>query len=385
MPSLMVDSRSRAGFALPLVVVFLVVLSMALAAGLAASAAEAGTSTAQRGQNRAYVIAEQGLQRFIISRDSLCHLTGGASCLTDPSTATSGQDSVNLSVKGGYAVVVARLLRPQQGTKDTIPAIFIVRAIGVDSTSPLRGGDTTSSVRAVGLLVQWTAKTMNVTGAWTSLSGLNKQGSAGQIDGNDQCGRKPPVAGVLVPKGQYTATGGFTPTGSPPLDTTKTLAQLEAQMTIDWNGILNGGAMPFDFEVPQQGFPDAAWFAADTTRWPIIRIHTNGFALPNAGRGIIVADSDFTISGSNMWNGIVLVGGKLTSDGNNTTAGATMSGLNYLLPNAQQPGQGVIIDDAAANGNKTYVYNSCNVTKAAQRLRHFVAIADTWIDDVPVW
>jgi Tfp pilus assembly protein PilV len=375
---------NKAGFALPLVVIMLVVLSMSLAAGLAATAAETGTTTAQRGQNRAYAIAELGLQRFLVSRDSLCALAG-ASCLSDPAGATSGQDSVNLTVNGGRAVVVARLLRPQQGTKDTIPALFLVRSMGVDSTSKLRGGDTTTSVRTVGMIAQWSTQTMNVTGAWTSLSGLNKQGSAGQIDGNDQCGRKPAVAGVMVPKGQYSATGNFVPTGNPPLDTTKSLSQLEAQMTIDWNGIINGNAIQADFNVGPDAFPSAAWFAADTSRWPVIRVHANGFSLPAAGRGIIIADSDFTISGSNMWNGVILVGGKLTSNGNNTTSGATMSGLNYLLPDAQRPGQGTIIDDATANGNKTYVYNSCSVARATQRLRHFVAIADTWIDDVPTW
>jgi len=376
--------KNRAGFALPLVVVFLVVMSFALAAGLAATAAETSTTTAQRGENRAYVVAEQGLQRFLISRDSLCALSG-SSCLGDPSAATGGQDSVNLTINGGRAVVVARLVRPQIGIKDTIPALFFVRAIGIDSTSKLRGKDTTNAVRSVGLMVQWSTQTMNVTGAWTSLSGLQKQGTAGQIDGNDACGHKTAVAGVLVPKGDYSATGGFTPTGNPPLDTTKTLAQLESQITIDWNGIINGNAMTYDYVVPPDAFPSDAWFTADTSRWPIIRVHSNNFVLPNAGRGIIVADSDFTISGSNMWNGVILIGGKLTSNGNNTTSGATVSGLNYLLPGAAQPGQGYINDNATANGTKTYVYNSCNVARATQRLRHYVALANTWIDDIPVW
>lgn len=377
--------KNRLGFALPLVVVFLVVLSFALAAGLAATAAEGTTMTAQKGQNRAYTVAEQALQRFLISRDSLCRLPG-SSCITDPSAVTSGQDSVNMTVRGGYAVVVARLLRPQQGTKDTIPALFFVRARGVDSTAKLRGGDTTNSVRSIGLMVQWTTIAMNVTGAWTSLSGLQKQGAAGQIDGNDQCGRKPAVAGVMVPKGDYSNPGGgFTPTGNPPIDTSKTLAQLEQMVTIDWNGIITGNALaPYDFEVPPQGFPDATYFA-DTTKWPIIRVHSNGFSLPNAGRGIIIADSDFSISGSNMWSGIILVGGKLTSDGNNTTSGATVSGLNFLLPGAAQPAQGYVGDDATANGTKTYVYNSCNIMKATQRLKHYVALPNTWVDDIPVW
>jgi len=59
---------------LPLVIVFLLVLSLALAAGLAASAAETGTATAQRGENRAYALAEAGLQQFLIARDSLCRV-----------------------------------------------------------------------------------------------------------------------------------------------------------------------------------------------------------------------------------------------------------------------------------------------------------------------
>lgn len=375
--------QSRFGFALPLVMVFLVVLSMAIAASLAASAAETGMSTAQRGQNRAYALAEMGLQQFLVKRDSLCSASGA--CLTDPASATTGKDSVLVKYTGGYAVVLAELLRPQVGNTDTIPALFFVRSRGVDSLSKLRGSDTTNSVRSVGLMVAWSTQTMKVNGAWTSLSGLTKEGTAGQIDGNDQCGRKQAVAGVSVPAGEYSATSGFTPTGNPPLDTTKTLTQLESQMTIDWNGIINKNSMPADFEVPPQSFPDASWFAADTSRWPVIRVHTNGFVLPNAGRGIIIADSDFTISGSNMWNGIILIGGQLTSNGNNTTSGATVSGLNYLLPGSVQPAAGYIDDEATANGTKSYVYNSCYVTRATMRLRHYVAFANTWIDDVPVW
>ena len=64
--------KNRVGFALPLVVVFLVVLSFALAAGLAATAAEGSTSTAQRGQNRAYQVAEMGLQT--LPREARQHL-----------------------------------------------------------------------------------------------------------------------------------------------------------------------------------------------------------------------------------------------------------------------------------------------------------------------
>lgn len=96
---------------------------------------------------------------------------------------------------------------------------------------------------------------------------------------------------------------------------------------------------------------------------------------------MIIADSNFSISGSNMWDGIVLIGGALTSNGNNTTAGATLSGLNFLL--GRPPGGSN--DNSDANGTKTYVYNSCNIEKAASGLRIYKPWNNTWLDNIPVW
>ena len=63
-----------------------------------------------------------------------------------------------------------------------------------------------------------------------------------------------------------------------------------------------------------------------------------------------------TISGNRTWDGILLVGGNLTSNGNNTVQGATITGLNVML--------GMVVPGAAVgNGNKNYQYNSCNVAK----------------------
>jgi hypothetical protein len=96
---------------------------------------------------------------------------------------------------------------------------------------------------------------------------------------------------------------------------------------------------------------------------------------------MIVADGDFTISGSNMWDGVVLISGKLTSNGNNTTAGATLSGLNFLIGGTP----GGSSDDSDANGTKTYVYNSCNVSNAAAGLRIYKPWNNTWLDNFPGW
>ena len=75
----------------------------------------------------------------------------------------------------------------------------------------------------------------------------------------------------------------------------------------------------------------------------------------------------------------------MTSDGNNTTSGATISGLNLLLQGYPQPGRGFVNDDATLNGQKDYEYNSCFISRAASKLKKFTALANTWLDDVPTW
>jgi hypothetical protein len=169
--------------------------------------------------------------------------------------------------------------------------------------------------------------------------------------------------------------------GSPPFDTLQTFNTLKANSSIDWAGIL-AGSIPADITIPGQSFPSWGQFSSDTTYWPVIRIHPNGYSLPNQGRGIIIADSDFTISGSNMWSGIILVGGTLTSNGYNTVYGSTISGLNYLIGGTPSISK---LDDSYANGNKSYAYDSCSVAQAASRLRKYVAMPNTWMDNLAAW
>lgn len=373
-------SENKRGFALPMALLVMVVLSAGLAAGFSVTSAEIVTNAAHRGDNRAYALAQAGLEQFLARRNEAGFCTN---CLTDPAAAAADSEWTRVNLTGGYADVKAVLVR--RHVTDTLPALYFIRSTGVDTSIRMTGGTrSVNAQRSVGLYATWNTAVVEVQGAWFALSGLRKNGNAGRIDGADQCaaadgGGKASVAGAVVPSGQF--SGDKTPfQGSPPLDTSKTFAQVKAQVKLDWAGILAGSITP-DFEVPQQSFPNAAWFSANPNSWPIIRVHSQDYQLPNAGRGMIIADSNFRISGSNMWDGIVLIGGALTSNGNNTTAGATLSGLNYLLGGS--PGNSS--DDSDANGQKTYVYNSCNVEKAAKGLRSYKAITNSYIDAVPVW
>jgi hypothetical protein len=365
--------RNRDGFALPLAILMSAVLAAGLAASLVATSGEFNTNVAVRGQTRAYNLAETGLQQFLAYRS-----TSGwcQHCASDPAVADSEWTRVTLT--GGYADVVARRIRPEVGGSS---AIYFIRSTGVDTKSKLSSATSSTATHTVGVYATWNTQTIQVKSAWVSLSGLTKNGT-GLISGVDQCGQKSDVAGVMVPAGTLTVAGGsFDPQGSPPVDTSKSYGQLKQTTNIDWAGIL-GGSIPADFTVPGDAFPSAAWFSDNPDAWPVIRVHTNNYSLPNQGRGMIIADSNFTISGSNMWDGVVLIGGALTSNGNNTTAGATLSGLNLLTGGSIDPSS---IDDATANGQKTYVYDSCKVSKATSGLKKYVVMTNTWMDNLAAW
>jgi hypothetical protein len=374
----MLHLSNRKGFALPIAIFIIAVLTAALAAGFSGTATELTTNTAVRAQNRAYQFAEAGLEQFLVRRNE----TGWCTNCGNPITADSEWTRVSLT--GGYADVVAVKVRPMIGNSS---AVYFIRSKGTDTTKVINpASGTTYAERTVGIYATWNTTTIDVKAAWTSLSGLNKNGT-GQISGIDDCGQQPTVAGVVVDKGDLSVTGNsFNPLGNPPVDTSQTFAQLKAATNIDWTSVLQNSITP-DVEIPGGTFPPATAFDADTGYWPVIRIHTNGYALPNRGRGMIIADSDFSINGSNMWNGIILVGGQLTSDGNNTVAGATISGLNFLV-NGQTPTtatQASSTDNSIANGQKNYVYNSCYVSSAAQHLRRYVTMPNSWMDNLASW
>ena len=376
--------QNRKGFAMPMAIFTIAVMTAALAAAYSNTTTEMTTNKAVRAQNRSYQIAEAGLEQFMALRGSR-KPDGTAWCdhCSDPATADS--EWTRVSIAGGYADVVAIKVKPVVGNAN---AIYFIRSTGTDTSWTLNKARGTSyAMRTVGIYATWVTATMNVKAAWLSYSGLSKNGT-GVISGVDDCGQQASAAGVMVDKGDLdTAGNSFHPEGNPPVDTSKTFAQLKAETTVDWDAIKNGNAIPADIEIPGGTFPPTEVFDADPNYWPIIRIHTNGYSLPNRGRGFIIADSDFTISGSNMWSGIILVGEQLTSNGNNTVAGATVSGLNFLI-NGQTPNfaaKSNATDNSIADGQKNYVYNSCYVALAAQQLRRYVTMPNSWMDNLTNW
>ena len=418
------QAHAREGFALPLAIMVLALLSIGLVAGFAMSTSEQAATSSQRAQARAYSYAQSGLEAFLTQRKEFRPASDGgctpatpytkvqaAACgfcpqcwLANAATATGTvnahldtlptvAESVTVAFRVGTDTVGQAFVRaiPVWVNVATGRGTYFVTSTGTDRKSGIATGANTTrnASRTVGVYVSWSKATMNVMGALVSFSGIVKAGT-GAISGVDQCGADTNVVGINIPAEESVVLNGaasvFQPTGNPPYDTLKTFSQDSADTKLDWAGITAGTTMPADINITVSGstsFPSTGTFASDTNYWPIIHVFNrsaawNGmYTLPNQGRGILIVDGDLNINGSNQWDGVVLVGGQLTSNGNNVTSGTVMAGLNRLIgiPAAA-------VADADLNGQKSYMYNSCSVKKATSSMARYTMMPNTWMDNV---
>lgn len=88
---------------------------------------------------------------------------------------------------------------------------------------------------------------------------------------------------------------------------------------------------------------------------------------------MLIITGNLTVSGSTGWKGIILVGGLITSNGNNGVEGAVVSGLNVKL--------GLPVPISVANGTKQYNYNSCEVARSATTMGALITLRNTWVDN----
>ena len=398
------NARARKGFALPMAILVLAFLTVTIAAAYAATSAERTTNEAQRTESKAYMIAQAGLENFMARRNET-KPNGQKWCALCGAPPVTTYESTTVALTSGYAQVVARQIRAGDNTK---PAIYLLRSRGVDTSSfSILGGLKTKTSqqaeRTVAQLVYWNVNQVNVLSGWTATNGLDKNGSSGTISGFDNNSgldpscppKKPDVAGIAVPTGDYSATGNFTPQGNPPVQMLGDQAQTNAAVKIDWSGIINGNRIQPDFNFPSGAAATAGWPVSVFSNggYPVIRVNGD-FTLPSSGgQGTLIVMGNLVISGNNMWRGIILVGGQMNSNGNGTMLGATMSGLNTMFSPAQLDSAQKLTastlttspPNAIANGTKTYQYDSCQVSKAAGGLASYSVFPNAWMDNFVTW
>jgi hypothetical protein len=354
----MSTQSERRGFAIPTALLVIAVLTIMVAGGFSLVSAERRSVADQKSQISAFRIAEQGLEIFLIRRDSLLSAKPGF-------THVPGllPDSARITVTGGYADVSLTQIRPPINNQS---GVYIARSKGTETSGAFAG--TPQGVRTVAQYVLWEPAPMQVLAGWTALSGLQKNGNAGTIGGIDLCaGVHDTITGVVVPVNPGYSGKANAAVGDPPIDSVT-----KDSVRIDWDGIVNHNAIAASIIIPGGSFPSAAYFTANPTYYPIIRINGD-YTIPNSGQGMLIVTGSLTISGSNTWKGVLLVGDEITSNGNNGITGATVSGLNVKL--------GIVVPVSTANGTKSYNFDSCEVAKSTSPAGALVTLRNTWVDN----
>jgi hypothetical protein len=96
----------------------------------------------------------------------------------------------------------------------------------------------------------------------------------------------------------------------------------------------------------------------------------------DTGQGTVIVTGNLEMNGDFNWDGIILVGGYITSNGYQTVTGATVTGLNQLL------GETVPSSDIG-NGNKKFLYDSCKVKLASKAAFGGLAlVAGSWREEI---
>ena len=353
-------SGNRKGVALILALVLIIILSVTAAAALGMVSSERRVVEDHEAAAEAHALARSAYNQFVANP---------AGFLPSFAPATfAGPDSAHFTFSDGYAWVSVQRVRPS--VSGSAP-LFLIRSRAVRTINrPVR---TPLAERVFAQYAQWQDIDMPTMAAWTSLSGILKNGGQGTISGADNCGTSTPVAGVAVPNvpGYAQAGGSSVPTGSPPILNLGSQAAANGVVGVDWVTVLSGMALSADIVLPGSSWPSFA----NANYWPVIYVdQVSSWNLPTSGRGMLIVKNDLTIGGSIQWDGIILVGGAFTSNGNNTVNGALVTGLNVLLGQAVPPSN-------IGNGTKTYRYDSCNVESAMKKFNGLAPLRNSSVDN----
>ena len=209
-------------------------------------------------------------------------------------------DTTITTLPGGTAQISLRRLRDSVGQPSRPPSWSPRR--GTNTTATRYGFRVPSAQRTVAQYAVWTPATFDIDAAFTSLSGFDKNGASGAMDGNDACAGaacrrsrawrcpRAPIPGNMNPINgnpdnvrRYIGTPG--PTGT-----------AKDAVRIDWAGIKTGASLPPDFTYPTNSwpnpYPDEQLAGDPGERGPVAPGGSTD------GKGILIVTGDLTLSGS---------------------------------------------------------------------------------------
>lgn len=360
----MARARPDAGFALPLAVFLISVLTLMLTAVFTKLDGDRVLAHTSGATVSALAVAKGGLHSYLASREA----------------RPPDGDSLRINVTGGFVDVVANVVRKPSDTLANW--LFIIRSTG-HVIEPAQGADP-QAVRTIAQYAQWQTGRMNLPGVFTAANGLKKkQGSIIDVRGADQstCGAATEftcgpatVPGIRVPQG-----GDPGPTGvDPPPLVGGTGREVALETNIDWVALFGGGFTP-DYTLPGPAVRMDGTYSSQL----ITGNATLGGGLVITGTGLLIVTGDLIIQSSfsaptTTWNGVILVGGAIDFRASTTQInGMVVSGLDKQLPAGAVPPENL----GGLNLTINIWHNSCNIHESLKRLTGFAPITNGWVDN----
>lgn len=372
--------RDRRGVTLVTSLLLVMLLTISIIAAFTRISADRRTTLDSSGALDAYAIAQNGVDRYLTGRT------------TEPTTFP---DSTAVDVAGGRAAVVLRRIR-QKTTN--LPAMYLITSTGW-STQNRYDPRTPRATRRVAQVVQWSEAKLAGGAALTSLNGIDQQGQPATYDGRNGCSAgdastwKPGLQ--MLDASDFERSGNQNPpqifgsSGNTIVDMGN-LQQALAALGFSWNTVLQSiSNVPNVVNVPPvnntDNFNNYNFLNKSVKPWPVIVVDNQSagtYTTNQAGHGILIVTGDFATSGNAFgWEGLVLVGGKMTVNGNSTWTGSVFAGLNNNDPNNPS----VVMPDNLINGNKTFIYNSCAIADALNSFAGWSKLGNARADNVPTY
>jgi hypothetical protein len=335
-------------------------LTVLLTAGLALSRAEIEIAMATQAITEADIVARGGLQTYLG--------TDVFDACGRPIRPPDG-DSVRINVTGGYAEVVAHVVRrPPDSLANWL---YIVKSVG--HVIRPDSGSAPVATRIVAQFAEWQSGYLDLPAAFTAANGLYRTaGGTGQFHGADEdsiSGCQTPTRRSLRTSNGVPDLSGYELTGYAPSGL-GTGSDIVTAAGIDWGAALVPGRIIPDFTSPQP----------DNGTYPIVLVQGNATVGTSGattfGRGLLIVSGDLTILGSFVqWYGVVLVGGQIVFNAaDQRFDGLVASGLNRQL--------GMAVPTGSFGGNYLDIdYNSRYIYLAMRPLAGFAPVANALTED----
>lgn len=348
----------QGGFALLVSLIAIVGLTALATGGFLLANSERRVSTNHHDVVEAFYLANAGLNDYLANQKG-----------TPPPGPTAYGP---YGYAAGSASVTVRQVSTAGGAGDA--PIYVVESEG--RYDPNDTGDpVTRTVRTVSLLDLAVLPTPPA--AITSGGGARKNGASGLISGQDECGVDGDRPAIRVPEDEgFEGKDDALEGSDPPVDSVADPFDFIPDGESWWNGLRDGTTVPHDYTVDSDNnsFPDLE----GESDMPVTYIDQDSYELGKneSGKGLLIVRGNATLKGNFEWDGMILVGGSLTDNGQGQVRGGVMTGLNVLR------GEDVSADDLAdtdrLDGTKKYLFNSCIVDQVQSSSAILAELPGTW-------